>query len=224
MGECLAGGEREGYGVEAVGAAEGDGCCLGRSYAGKLGRGLVSKIYIHVEAVNDGGKGATHSRNIIVESTKVSTKRIRHPQRIARGPLKVHKHRVMITQDISISLQILAPGVLKLGRNQLQRWRPPVPHLVHDLARCGGRGVGAGDGIAASGGCNAPLGELHPGIGHAIVGGEDAGDVVGASVARVCVAEDEDGVSGGVGGDVVGYLAEIGCAGGVVLGFGAGGG
>lgn len=63
--------------------------------------------------------------------------------------------------------------------------------------------------------------ELDPGVGEAVLGGEERGVVGGARVARVGVAEDEDGVADGVGVDLVGDLLDVGCACALVAVFGA---
>ena len=72
-------------------------------------------------------------------------------------------------------------------------------------------------------GLDAAEDELDPGICHGVVGAEEAWDIPDARVARVGVAEDEDGVPGGVGGGVGGDLFEVGGSGGDVVGFDTGG-
>jgi hypothetical protein len=136
-------------------------------------------------------------------------------------PRELHQYRVVVTQNRAICLEEHVSRVRKAVGLELECRRTTVENLVNRLARSGLAGVITQQGIRSANGRDAVLDQLDPDVLHAVLGGEDAGDIVGsARVARVSVAEDDDGLVGGVRFDIVGDLAEVGGAGFEVRGGG----
>jgi hypothetical protein len=131
--------------------------------------------------------------HVVVKVAMRATVRLRHPELIIKTPLEVHQNGIVVAQHVPIRLEKHIPRVLERSGLKIERGGAAVPHLVDNLAV---RGVG---GVVAEGFCggdDAAAGKLDPGVFHAVVGDEDGRDVGGARVARVGVAEDENGVSG----------------------------
>lgn len=137
------------------------------------------------------------------------------------GPVEGGVDGVVVGQDGAVGLQEVGRVVAEVGGGEGQQLGAAVEELVDGLAGVGGRGVLAEE---FGRGRGARVLELDPGVGEAVLGGEE-GDVVGdARVARVGVAEDEDRVADGVGVDSGGDLLDVGGARGFVGVFGAVGG
>lgn len=127
-------------------------------------------------------------------------------QLLVLGPCKVNLDGIMVTQNITIVLEEHVANVLKLGGLERHGSGSAVPDLVDDFAVERGGRVAAEQGVSAGGWLDPSANELDPGVGHAVCGPEDGRVVACTGVACVGVAEDEDGVAGGVGFDVVGDL------------------
>lgn len=194
MREDGAVGEREADGVEAVGAVEGE--------HGGLGLGLIGEGGQVGEPVAVGPAGEVG----LAEGG-------------GQGPGEVAGDGVVVGQDAAVGLQELCALVGEVGGLDVEDGVAAVEDLVDGLAVVCGAGVGA-EGLL--GGDDAVALELQPDVRHAVLRGEDADVVRGAGVARVGVAEDEDGVAGGVGVDVVGDLVQVAVAGREVIGLDAG--
>jgi hypothetical protein len=127
----------------------------------------------------------------------------------AKRPREVNADRVVVRDERAVRLQETRGVVEEVGRAQRDDLRAPVEHLVDDLAGSVERDRVVAHAVrCARGRDDAAVRALHPRVREPVLGDERAeADVHRARVARVGVAEHEDGgIADGVVADKVRHL------------------
>jgi hypothetical protein len=126
----------------------------------------------------------------------------------AKRPREVDADRVVVRDERAVRLQEARGGVEEVGRAQRDDLRAAVEHFVNNLAGSVERDrVVAQDVQRARGRDDAAVRALYPRVRELVLGDERAeADVRRARVARVGVAEHEDGITDGVVANKVRHL------------------